>query len=241
MRTLPFLLALGIALPAAAEVPEKWHAALAEQLPSGQRIVQTLAGDVDNDGKDEWIAIGEPTAVPGREVSVAIFSPAQGKAPPRLRFAQRLRGEGLERAGAAVQKVSPIGNALVVVGAAPRSDGDSTFVMQLYAWNGKRFRPVVPERLDFRSQGGFAIENVDPTSKGDEIVRWSYVRGPHEQLFDLHHYETQIYRWDGLRFISPDRPSRTAGQLASPDDAARSLGVKTGDQRRRIPRVAEVP
>jgi hypothetical protein len=246
MRLLTFLLALGLALPAAAqkkqeELPEKWRDAMQERMPREQKIVQTLVGDVDNDGKDEWIAIGESTRLLAGTVSIGIFKPAKGKVAPELRFAQSFRGEGFERAGAVVRSIDPVGNAVVLVAAAPRIDGNSEFTLQIYAWNGERFRPVLPERLTFRSQGGFAIENVDKRAKGDEIVGWTFLQGPNEQLFDHHVYETKIYRWDGIRFVSPDFPSRTAEKMASPDDAAKSLGVTTGDLRRQMPRVAGVP
>lgn len=270
MKAFAALLAATLALPAAAaaeeakpdpaprqpigaaellpqrEVPKAWHAAMADKLPTGQKLVQTLVGDLDGDGKDEWIGIGEPEGKSVLGVSVAIFHPAQGKKPPELRFAQRLIGEAPEDrrpsvAGASVVRLSPIGQGLLVVAADPRRNGNSRFIVQIYGTRGERFVPLVPEELDFHSQGGFAIEDLDPSTPGHEIATWTYVFGPDEQLFDRHRYRTQIYRWKGRRWVSPDYPDYTSEKLPSPADAARSLGVKGGDMRRLLPRVAEVP
>jgi len=260
MRVLTLITALFVAAPAVAqatggskpaapqqaektprEVPEKWRGEMEKQLLRGQKLVQTLVGDLDGDGRDEWIAVGEPAGEPKHTVSVAIFSPAEGKQGPKLRFAQRVKENGLAVAGAEIRNVAPAGNVIVLAAAAPRADGDSLFRVQMWGWDGKRFRPIVPEGIEFRSQGGFAIEDLDPSRKGDEIAVWTYQLGENEQLFDAHRYVTRIYRWDGLRFVAPDWPDRTAEKLATPDDAARLLGVKTGDLRRRMPRVAEVP
>ena len=224
-----------------AEVPPAWHAAMQSQMQSGQQIVQTLTGDLDGDGKPEWIAIGEPTTRRDPHVSVAIFEPAKGKTPPKLRFSQWLEGQSLRRAGAAIRRVAPLGNVLVLVASNAARTGDSQFVAQIYGWNGKTFRPMVPEVIDFRSQGGFSIEDVDPSTKGDEIVAWTYLPGPDEQLFDLHRYAYKVYRWDGIRFVGPDHESRTPGKLANPEAAGTFVGAKKGDLRRQIPRIAEVP
>jgi hypothetical protein len=212
-----------------------------KQMPRGQKLVQTLTGDIDGDGKPEWIGVGEPTAKRDKFVSIAIFAPAAGKAEPKLRFSQWLELDNAKRAGAVVRKLAPLGNVVVLVASTAARTGDSQFIAQIYAWNGKRFRPMVPELLDFRSQGGFSIEDVDPSTKGDEIIAWTYVLGPNEQLFDLHRYAHKVYRWDGIRFVGPDRESRTAEKLANPEVAGRAVGSKLGDLRRQIPRVAEVP
>ncbi|WP_373044918.1 hypothetical protein [Vulgatibacter sp.] len=242
MPLLLALLAVLIALPAAAaEVPKKWHASMQEQMLRDQKLVQTLTGDIDGDGKEEWISVGEPTGKLANNVSIAIFEPAKGKQPPKLRFAQRLQGKGLERAGAVVRKISPIGNGVVLVGAAPSQVGDSDFTLQIYGWNGKMFRPLVPEIIDFRSQGGFSIEDVDPSTPGDEVVAWTYLRGDREQLFDQHHYAYVIYRWDGIRWVGPQRESQSPEKLPGPEAAGRLAGAKKGDLRRQMPRVAEVP
>ena len=222
-------------------VPEKWHAAMQKQMQAGQKLVQTLTGDIDNDGKAEWIAVSEPTAKRAEYVTLAIFEPAQGKNPPKLRFSQWLKADGAQRAGAIVKPVAPLGNAVVLVASTLSRSGDNQFTAQIYAWNGKTFRPMVPEIINFRSQGGFSIEDLDPSTKGDEIVAWTFLPGENEQLFDLHRYAWQVYKWDGIRFVGPDRESQTDEKLANPEAAGRFVGSKKGDLRRQMPRVAEVP
>lgn len=231
---------------AAGTVPERWHDEMQKQLPHGTRLVQTLAWDLDGDGVQEWIGIGEPDGtVPGG--SVAIFTAARGKKGPEMRFSQRVLGDLAEAnqqptvVGGVVMPMPPAGDALLVVGARPMINGNSHFYVQAWAWNGERFRAIIPEQIAFRTQGGFAVADLDPKTEGVEVATWTFLHAPNEQLFDAHRYETKIYRWDGIRFTSPDWPTRTEERLASPAEAARTLGIQDGDLRRSIPRVAEVP
>lgn len=242
MRKLFLLLSLIVVAgnASAAEVPKKYEPELQKALPGGQKVVQTLVADLDKDGKPEWIAVGEPDSSSG-EVSVGIFTPAQGKKGPELRFAQGLRDRLLSTAGATVMDLPLAGKVVVLVGAAPVPSGDSTFVVQMYGWTGSRFKPMIPERLTFRSQGGFAIEDVDPATPGKEIVAWSYERGEREQLHDHHVYEWNQWHWDGLRYTNWRENKKTETKMPNPDAAARAAGVKGGDLRRQMPRVATVP
>ena len=223
-------------------IPEAHHAALEEGLPRGQRLVQTLAGDLDGDGKPEWVAIGEPTGS-GGGVSVAIFRPAAGRRKPELRFAQLLQHPGIRVAGAEIRKVRPVGNVVVLVGATISRAGDSIFRLELYGWNGEYFRPLVPEEATFRSQGGFSIElsYAPPPVDADEIVVWTYVPDPEEQLYDDHFYTYRRWRFDGLRFVVEDRTHYTETKQPNPAAAGRAAGAKEPDLRRRMERVAEVP
>lgn len=218
-----------------------FHAdALGAGLPHGQRLVQILEADLDRDGKPEWIAIGEPEGA-AEGVSVAIFSAPVGKAPPQLRFAQVLQEQGIRVAGAEVMEVRPLGNVVVLVGADPSVVGDSRFVVDVFGWNGKIFRPMVPETAVFRSQGGFSIEPGAMPYPYDELVVWSYRKGDDEQLYDRHHYEYRRWRWDGVRFKSETLESVTPEKIPSPEEAGIAVGAKKPDLRRRIVRVAEVP
>ncbi len=221
-------------------VPKIHEAALAAGLPPGQRLVQTLAGDLDGDGKVEWIAIGEPERNAGA-VSIAIFAPAKGKEGPELRFAQLMRGDGLEVAGAQVMEVKPVGEVVVLVGAAPHKGGDSRFIVDFYAWNGRNFRPIVPETAEFHSQGGFSIEPGAAPYEGDELVVWSYIRGDHEQLYDHHRYTYKRWRWDTVRFAAEVLESETNEAVANAEAAGKAAGAKRPDLRRQTDRVAEVP
>lgn len=218
-------------------VPEAHRPALSAGLPRGQRLVQTLIGDLDGDGKDEWVAIGEPTGT-ADGVSIAIFAPPAGKKPPSLRFAQILMDRGLAVAGAEIQRVRPVGNVVVLVGAAPSRAGDSRFRLEIYGWNGTDFRPLVPEEAEFRSQGGFSIESGD---QGDEIVVWSYVPDPDELLYDFHHYTWRRWRFDGIRFVVESMTNHTEEKVADAEAAGRAAGATKADRRRQIERVAEVP
>lgn len=240
-----------VAIPAANEtitvtstgrepIPASWHAALGAGLPVGQRLAQTLVSDLDGDGKPEWIAVGEPIDR-AAGVSLAIFTPPAGKKPPELRFAQLLHERGLRLAGAEVMEVRPLGQAVVLVGAEPDKAGDSRFVVDIYAWNGNAFRPMVPEIAEFRSQGGFSIEAGAPPYQGDELVVWTYRLGDDEQLYDRHFYEFKRWRWDGLRFKSETLETVTPEKLPDAEAARQAAGAKKPDLRRRMPRVAEVP
>ncbi|HWV39402.1 MAG TPA: hypothetical protein VN033_13110 [Vulgatibacter sp.] len=222
-------------------IPERWHDALGKGLPVGQRLVQTLVGDLDGDGKPEWIAVGEPTQRAAKGVSLAIFRPAAGEKPPELRFAQLLQEPSLRVAGAQVMEVRPLGQAVVLVGAEPNRAGDSRFVVEIYAWNGEAFRPMVPQIAEFRSQGGFSIEPGEPPYQGDELVVWTYRLGEDEQLYDWHFYEFKRWRWDGVRFKSETLETVTPEKLPDPDAARRAARAKKPDLRRQMPRVAEVP
>lgn len=221
-------------------LPKEHAEALAAGLPRGQRLVQTLEGDLDGDGKTEWIAIGEPMGTP-EGVSIAIFAPPAKGGAPTLRFAQLLLGHGLQVAGAEVREVQPVGNVVVLVGAIPSRAGDSRFRLELYGWNGESFRPLVPEEAEFRSQGGFSIEPGAPPYEGDEIVVWTYIPDPDELLYDYHHYSYRRWRFDGLRFVVESLASETDEKLPDPDAAGRAAGAKRPDLRRQMERVAEVP
>lgn len=221
-------------------VPEAHWSTLSAGLPRGQRLVQTLIGDLDGDGKDEWVAIGEPIGT-ADGVSVAIFAPAAGRKPPSLRFAQIFMDRGLAVAGAEIQYVRPVGNVVALVGAAPSRAGDSRFRLELYGWNGTDFRPLVPEEAEFRSQGGFSIEPGESPEEGDEIVVWSYVPDPDELLYDFHHYTWRRWRFDGIRFVVESMTNHTGEKVSDADAAGRAAGAKKPDRRRQIERVAEVP
>ncbi len=224
-----------VVLAAAAPDP---LAAVSHELPRGQHAVQVLDADLDGDGKPERIAVGEPDAATPGHVSIAIYDPSVK--PHALRFAQRLSAPGLSRAGAAVVDVDGVGPVVVLVGAAPAA-GDSRFAVQLYGWQKTRFRPLVPEPIELRSQGGFAIEDVEPGKPGDELLAWTFLRGEGEQLHDQHVYAYRRWRFDGIRFVGEPRESRTDGKMPDAEAAGRAAGAKGGDLRRRIPRVAEVP
>lgn len=242
MRTLALLATLGLAASAgAAEIPKAYHKDLQAGLGRDQVLVQTLEADLNHDGKPEWIAIGEPERQPADHVSIAIFEKPKGKAAPELIFGQRLVLQGAQKAGAVVRDIPPIGKSVVLVAAVPSKTGDSMFLAQIYGWHEDGYKPMIPDGIDFRSQGGFSIEDVDPKVKGDEIVSWTWIPGKNEQLFDLHQYAYRIHRFDGLRFVGPDRESRTGEKLPNPDAAAKVAGAKKPDLRRQIPRVAEVP
>ena len=223
-------------------IPDKWDAALQAGLPAGQVLAQKLAGDLDGDGKPEWVAIGEPKAEPG-QVSIAIFAAPKAGGAPTLRFAQWLKVERATRAGATIRRVKPVGNVVVLVAAAPEPGGDSAFLANAYAWIKDRgdFRPMIPEELQFRSQGGFAIEDFEPATPGDEFVAWTYLPEEGEQLYDHHRYAWKVWRYDGLRWSSDVREKQSADKFADPAAAAKAIGLKTGDVRKTIPGIAAIP
>lgn len=235
---LPLLLA---ATPAAksAPIPAHFDADLAAGLPHGQVLVQKLVGDLDGDGKPEWVAIGEPKDAPG-QVSIAIFAPPKGAGKPTLRFAQWLKLENGTRAGAVIRKVPPLKtNAVLLVAAAP--SGDNVYTANLYAFHGKDFRPLIPETLQFHSQGGFAIEDFDARYPGDEIVAWTFLPEEGEQLFDYHRYAWMTWHYDGIRWTNEVREKQTKEKFPDPAAAAKGIGLKTGDVRKTIPGIAAIP
>lgn len=238
---LPLLLAAASASagkPAA--IPDRWDADLAAGLPTGQVLAQKLAGDLDGDGKPEWVAIGKPKDKPG-QVSIAIFAPPKGAGKPTLRFAQWLKLDGATEAGAILRKLPPIGPAVVLVAAAPDPSGDSRFTANVYAYRGQDFRPLVPETLLFQSQGGFAIEDTDPSHPGVELVAWTWLPEEGEQLFDHHRYAWMTWHFDGVRWTSARREQQTTEKYPNPAAAAKGIGLKTGDVRKSVPGLAAVP
>lgn len=236
---LPLLLAAASAGKPAA-IPERFDAALAAGLPQGQVLAQKLAGDLDGDGKPEWVAIGKPVDKPG-QVSIAIYAPPKGSGAPTLRFSQWLKLDGATEVGAIIRKLPPIGPAVVMVAAAPNPSGDSQFTANIYAYRGKDFRPLVPEALLFKSQGGFAIEDTDPKYPGVELVAWTWLPEEGEQLFDHHRYAWMTWHFDGVRWTSARREQQTEKKFPNPAAAAKGIGLKTGDVRKDIPQLAAVP
>jgi hypothetical protein len=235
---LPLLLA---AAPAAPSIPDKWDADLQAALPAGQRLAQKLVGDLDGDKKPEWVAIGEPA--PGRDgqVSIAIFAPPQGKGKPTLRFSQWMNVERATQAGAVIRNVKPVGPAVILVAAVPDPGGDSVFRVNVYAYRGKDFRPLVPERLEFKSQGGFTFDDIDPESPGEELVAWTYLTEEGEQLYDYHRYAHVIFRFDGIRWARERREKRSTEKYPTPAAAAKAIGLKNEDIRKTVPRIAAAP
>src|SRR5690606_12995346 len=43
------------------EVPREWHAFFQSDMPSGQKVAQTIVADLDLDGEEDWIVLSEPT------------------------------------------------------------------------------------------------------------------------------------------------------------------------------------
>lgn len=208
---------------------------LAAALPRGQAIVQLFAAELDEEPGEETIALSEPTDGQG-ELVVTIFD--RSVQPAAVRFQQRIRGAGLARVGGVVRRVEPIGPVVVVVGAAPASV-DSRFVVQLYAFSRGQLRPLLPEPAEFRSFGGFGFADVLPSSPGEELVTVSRLLGPGERAADPHAYELLRFAWDGRRFVA-GRTIRTPVLLPDAVAATRAAGL-SGDLRRELPRVAEVP
>jgi hypothetical protein len=234
---LPLLLA---AAPAAS-IPDKWDADLQAGLPEGQVLVQKLVGDLDGDKKPEWVAIGEPR--PGRpgQVSIAIFAPPKGKGKPTLRFAQWMAAEKATKAGAVIRNVKPVGPAVILVAAIPDPGGDSVFQVNVYAYRGKDFRPLVPEKLEFKSQGGFTFEDIDPKSAGEELVAWTYLTEEGEQLYDYHRYAHLVWRFDGIRWARDRRETQSAEKYPNAAAAGKAIGLKNPDIRKTVPGIAAVP
>lgn len=218
-------------------IPDRWDAQLQASLPEGQVLAQKLVGDLDGDKKPEWVAIGRPVKGQKGRVSIAILAPPKKDGKPTLRFVQWWDVENATEVGAVIRPVKSLGNVVVVVAAVPDPGGDSTFTANIYAWlkSRKDFKPMVPERLFFQSQGGFAIEDFDKKSPGDELVAWTFELGEDEQLYDYHRYNWVVWRFDGLRFKRDDEGTLTETKFPDPAAAAKGIGLKTGDVRKTIP------
>lgn len=228
-------------LQASKPIPKRYEDSLQKQLPRGQRLVQTLTADLDGDGSEEWIVVGEPTGGAAEGPSLSIFAAPKGKKAPELRWAQHLRDPKLRTSGAAIARMEPVGPVVLWVGAEPFHNGDSRFVVQAVGWVGEDFKPLVPETAEFRSQGGFAIVPAQAPQTGDSLVVWTYVRGENEQLYDLHRYQYRRWHWDGSRFAVENETHLTRAKLPTPDAAGKEAGANGPDLRRQIDRVAEVP
>ncbi len=236
---LPLLLAASPAGKPAA-IPDRWDADLEAGLPTGQVLVQKLVGDLDGDKKPEWVAVGASKGEAGT-VSIAIFAPPAKGGKPTLRFAQWFKAPGVTVAGAVIRNIAPVGPAVVLVAGAPDPNGDSSFFANVYAFRGNDYRGLVPEQLVFKSQGGFAIEDVDPQQPGAEIVAWTWLPEAGEQLYDYHRYAYLTWHFDGVRWVRDDREKQTAAKFPDPAAAAKAIGLKSGDLRKSVPNVAAVP
>lgn len=216
-------------------------AGLQEGLPPGQKLVQVLRADLDRDGREEWIAVGEPAKARDRGVlSIAIFEVVKGK--PKLAFRQYLETKQASRAGAMVRDVAPVGPVVVLVAADPDPVGnDSTFTLQIFGHHRGAYRPLVPEQPRFASQGGFSFEERMKDAPGQELVLWTYLAGPDEATWDEHRYALQVFHFENGRWVGPDRRTHTEETYPSWEAAAKGLGIQGTDLRRQMPRVAEVP
>ncbi len=215
---------------------------IAKGLPPGQKLVQTLKADLDRDGRDEWIAVGEPEKSRDRGVlSIAIFRQAKGKR-PQLAFRQYLEAKQATRAGAIVRDVPPVGKVVVFVAADPDPvTADSTFTLQIYGWERKEFRALLPEAPRFTSQGGFTFEDRKRDAPGQEVVVWTYLAGEGEAVWDEHRYALHVFHFENGRWVGEDRRIHTAESYPSWEAAAKGLEIQGTDLRRQMPRVAEVP
>lgn len=234
---LPLLLAAATAAAAApADPPE-----IAQGLPPGQKLVQTLRADLDRDGREEWIAVGEPArARDCGVVSIAIFDAVKGK--PHLVFRQYFETKQASRAGAIVRDVPPVGRVVVLVAADPDFVGnDSTFALQLYGWRRHAYRPLLPEQPRFTSQGGFTFEDRKKDAPGEELLIWTYLEGPGEATWDEHRYALNVFHFENGRWVGQDQRTQTDESYPTWEAAAKGLGIHGPDLRRQTPRVAEVP
>lgn len=220
-------------------IPTSWHAAIEKDLPRGQTISQTIVADLDGDGAPEWVALTEPDR--RGKVWVHIYSPAQGKTPPKQLWRQPLYGDDYVKIRGFVTEMRPFPQVLVLVASEPFHTGDSRFRVQIVGWQRDTYRQLVPEHAEFRSQGGFSIVDAQKPYTGDALLVWTYVRGDGELLYDYHHYEYARFHYDGFRFAVQDERDRTTRKHPNQESAAVEAGAKGPDLRRRIDGVAEIP
>src|SRR5690606_34934647 len=109
--------------------------------------------------------LGEPRRV--GKTWVHIYEPAKGENPPRRKWRSPLIGEKFSMIRGFVTELRPFPQVLVVVQAEPFHTGDSRFRVQVIGWHKDSFRQLVPEHAEFRSQGGFTIEEAAEGHTGD--------------------------------------------------------------------------
>ncbi len=220
-------------------IPEEWIPFFEEALLPEQKLAQTVVADLDFDGEDDWIVLSEPRH--GNKTWVHIYEPAKGGEPPKPKWRVPLHGEGFKMVRGFLTEMRPFPQVLVVVQAEPFHTGDSRFRVQVIGWGKGGFRQLVPEHAEFRSQGGFTIEEAKEGYVGDSLLVWTYVREPGELLFDYHYYEYVRFHFDGTRFVVQDEPDRTKVKHSQPESAGVEAGATGPDLRRRVYDIAEVP
>lgn len=221
------------------EIPEGWLPFFETELATEQEVAQTIVADLDGDGGEDWIVLGE--ARRSRKTWVHVYEPAKGEDPPRRKWRAPLYGDGFTMIRGFVTELRPFPQVLVVVQAEPFHTGDSRFRVQVIGWHKEGFRQLVPEHAEFRSQGGFTIEEAQEGHSGDSLLVWTYLREPGELLYDYHYYEYMRFHFDGMRFAVQDRPDRTKVKHAQPESAGVEAGATGPDLRRRVDEIAEVP
>src|SRR5690606_31821226 len=113
--------------------------------------------------------------------------------------------------------------------------------VQVIGWHTDMFRQLVPEYAEFRSQGGFTIEEAKEGYIGDSILVWTYIREDGELLYDYHRYEYNRFHFDGTRFAAQDHADVTKVKHPNPESAGKEAGATGPDLRRRVDEIAEVP
>lgn len=221
-------------------IPDEWIDHFERAIPVDQVLAQTVVGDLDRDGEDEWIVLTEPRYQRG-QVWVHIFTSAKGGVDPMLKWRSPLYGDKFSKIRGFLTELRPFPQVLVVVQAEPFHTGDSRFRVQVVGWNGENFRQLVPEFAEFRSQGGFTIEPAKEGYEGDSILVWTYVRESGELLYDHHRYEYNRFHFDGTRFAAQDSTDVTERKHPDPESAGKEAGATGPDLRRRIDVIAEVP
>lgn len=220
-------------------IPDAWIGFFEKAIPPDQKIGQTVVADLDGDGVEEWIVLGEPRQ--RGQTWVHIYAPAVGTTPPKLAWRSPLYGDGYRTIRGFVTELRPFAQVLVVVQAEPFHNGDSRFRVQVIGWQTDMYRQLVPEPAEFRSQGGFTIERAKEDETSDTILVWTYLREPDELLYDYHRYEYNRYRYDGVRFVGQDHWDATRVKHPNPESAGKEAGASGPDLRRRIDGIAEVP
>lgn len=221
------------------EVPREWHAFFQSDMPSGQKVAQTIVADLDLDGEEDWIVLSEPTRK--GKTWAHVYTPATQEKYPERKWRAPLFGENFSMIRGFLAELRPFPTVLVVVQAEPFHTGDSRFRVQVIGWHKGMFRQLVPEYAEFRSQGGFTIEEALPGFSGDSILVWTYLREPDELLYDYHRYEYFRFHFDGTRFAVQDQPDVTKEKHPNPESAAKEAGATGPDLRRRVDTIAEVP
>lgn len=226
------------ALPPA--VPADWHDFLRSDMPDGQRMAQTIVADLDRDGQEEWIVLSEPARGRGKTWFHVYRPPGEGGTPERV-WRAPMFGEGFKMVRGFLAELRPFPLVLMTVQAEPFHTGDSRFRVQAIAWYRERYRQLIPEHAEFRSQGGFRIEKALPPNTGDSVLVWTYIREPDELLYDYHRYEYFRFHFDGMRFAVQDEPDVTRVKHPDPESAGKEAGATGPDLRRRVYDIAEVP